>query len=120
MMYEDVYKELLAIGRKHEFRPDVPLEAEDFFRDLVSRYNGPGEMLSTWLEEQAIKYYRSLVKPPEWLQDPEWPVFQGKPMLFVGQVDLPEGSTPLLNHSASFFIFWDYESGVTKVVVQAD
>jgi hypothetical protein len=113
MNYEDVYETLIAVGRKYGFRPDVPLEAEDFFRELVSTYSGPDDQFVVWLEEQAVKYYCSLVKPPRWLQEPEWPLFQGQPMQFVGQVDLPEGSTPLLRHNASYLVFLDYDSGAT-------
>jgi hypothetical protein len=120
MNYDDVYDNLIAVGRKYGFRPDVPLEAEDFFRDLVLSYAGPERGFLAWLDEQAVKHYRSLVRPPQWLQDPEWPIFQGKPMLFVGQVDLPEGSTALLRHSAAFYVFWDYDTGNSKVVVQAE
>ncbi len=119
MNYDDVYADMFAVGRKHHFRPDVPIEGEDFFRKLVSSYTGPTESFVTWLEEQAVKYYRFMVKPPDWLQGPEWPIFQGKPMLFVGQADLPRGSNSFLKHDASFYVFWDYDTGSTRVVIQA-
>ncbi|MHC5542822.1 hypothetical protein ACYOEI_31745 [Singulisphaera rosea] len=120
MDYDDAYETLIAVGRKYGFRPDIPLEAEDFFRDLVSLYSGSIGGLAAWLEDQVIEFYRSLVNPPKWLQDPEWPFFGGKPMQFVGQVDLPEGSTLLLRHNASYYVFLDYNTGSTKVIVQAD
>jgi hypothetical protein len=40
-------------------------------------------------------------------------------MLFVSQIDLPQGSNPILNHDASCYVFLDDETGNTQVVVQA-
>jgi hypothetical protein len=123
MNYDDekVYEMLLDVCLKHGCRPDVPIEAEDFFRELVATYSGSEEGFAHWLEEQVVRQFRSIRNRPEWLQSPEWPVFQGKPMLFVGQIDLPEGSTAILNHNASFYVFWDYGgTGSTKVIVQAE
>jgi hypothetical protein len=119
MDYDGVIETLMAVGAKYGFRPDVPFESEDYFRELVSTYTGPEERFSNWLEEQVSKSFRSLMKPPEWLQSPEWPIFQGRPMLYVGQIDLPRGSNPILNHDASYYVFLDYETGSTQVVVQA-
>jgi hypothetical protein len=118
--YESCYRNLIAVGRKYGFRPDVPLDAEDFFRKLVASYTGNDDDFMPWLDEQAKRYYASLLLSPRWIQDPEWPLFQGEPMLFVGQVDIPFGASSLLNHEASFYVFWDRTTGATKVVVQAD
>jgi hypothetical protein len=120
MTYDEIYEDLITIGQKHGFRPDVPIETEDFFRDLVASYRGPNDHLLSWLDEEAVKNYRFLVHLPRWLQEPEWPLIGGRPMTFVGQIELPKGSAPALNHSAAFYVFWDSGTGATKVVVQAD
>jgi hypothetical protein len=119
MNYEDAYIPLMSIGRKHGFRPDVPVEAEDFFRNMVSTYSGNSDNFAAWAEARILDSYISFCKPPDWLQDPEWPFYLGKPMFFVGQVDMLTGNTPLLNHDASYFVFINYDTGVTKVIIQA-
>jgi hypothetical protein len=68
MGYDEVYEILLDVGRQYGFRPDIPIEAEDFFRALVSTYSGPKERFIPWLEEQAVKYYQSLANRPQWLK----------------------------------------------------
>jgi hypothetical protein len=118
--YDDVFEVLLEVCPTHGCLPDVPIESEAFFRELVSRYSGPAEAFRNWLEEQLTLFFRFMVKPPNWIQDPEWPLFQGRPMIFIGQIDLPLGSTSILNHTASYYVFMDYETGCTQVVSQAD
>ncbi|MDE5721748.1 MAG: hypothetical protein K2I30_03280 [Clostridia bacterium] len=39
-------------------------------------------------------------KPPEWIQDPEWPLRNGKPMVFKGQYDIKDGCR---------YVFYDEE-----------
>jgi hypothetical protein len=41
-------------------------------------------------------------------------------MLFVGQIDLRRGCNSFLNHDASYYVFLDWNTGATQVIVQAD
>src|SRR3954453_20298791 len=110
MDYDNVFETLMKLGNRHGVRPDVPLESEDFFRDLVSSYAGLNANFSSWLDREISTQFRYILKPPEWLQGPEWPVFQGRPMLFVGQIDLPLGSNDQFHHDASYYVFLDHET----------
>lgn len=40
------------------------------------------------IKAQAKKDFRHLKKPPKWLQDYSWPISNGKPLVFVGQLEL--------------------------------
>ena len=120
MDYESAFRPLLVAGRKYGIRPDVPAESDAYFRDLISKYRGRDEDLIAWLEDHISSVFRSFGERPVWVQDPEWPVFKGRPMTFVGQIERTIRSTPLLNHDACFYVFWDTETGATKVVIQAD
>lgn len=120
MDYDDVYELLVRMGLKYDFRPDIPLEAESLMRDLVASYNGPEQDFSLWLETEVKSRYRSIGRRPEWIQDPDWPLAEARPMVFVGQIDVPSGATQHLKHDASFYVFWDPLTGRTAVVVQSD
>jgi hypothetical protein len=119
MDYDSAFETLMTVGAKYGVRPDVPIESEDFFRELISRYSGLESGFSSWLDQELASQFRCVLKRPEWLQSPEWPIFQGRPMMFVGQIDYPIGSNQVFNHDASYYVFLDYETGTTKTVVQA-
>jgi uncharacterized protein YwqG len=46
--------------------------------------------LQSWLKEKIKTDFRYLKKQPKWLQSPEWPIGNGKPMVFLGQIDISE------------------------------
>ena len=102
--------------RRCGVRPDVPLEAEAFTRELLRNYKGGRDTLANWYGEQLELNYRSLDDPPEWIQDPEWAFDGGRPMVFVGQLE----RTVDRHGTLVFYIFWNPKTGATKVVTQAD
>jgi hypothetical protein len=53
--------------------------------------------------EAIAEDFRYLKKPPKWLQDAKWPFADGKPLLFVGQLDLAD----LLHDDAQVYVFLD-------------
>jgi hypothetical protein len=59
-----------------------------------------------WLESSIPQHFLALRKRPEWLQNPEWPFADGKPMIFVGQIDLPKADAPNVFHDdTSLYVF---------------
>lgn len=120
MNYDDSLDLLFRVCRRHACRPDVPLESEEYFRALTERYAGAAEAFEEWLDQQLRDSFRSLTKAPEWLQGPEWPLYNGQPMTFVGQLDVRRAPASVLSYDATFFVFWDTASGETRVVIQAD
>lgn len=120
MNYDDNLDLLFRVCGRHACRPDVPLESEEYFRALTERYVGPPETFEHWLDHQIKDSFRSLTKTPEWLQGPEWPFHNGKPMTFVGQIDVRRAPVTVLSYDATFYVFWDTASGETRVVIQGD
>ncbi|MDR2013280.1 MAG: hypothetical protein LBQ20_09635 [Rhodanobacter sp.] len=41
-----------------------------------------------WLKAKLLSAFQCLKKPPKWLQDAMWPIQEGKPLIFVGQLEL--------------------------------
>lgn len=117
MTLEDVYEELLAIVSARGARPDVPLEAESFFADWVGRFTGSKEELLDLARSNAARWFRWLDQPPRWIQDSEWQYSGGKPMVFLGQFDVP-ARVGLFHDEASIYVFMDETSGEIKTVTQ--
>ena len=114
MTYESAFGAIAQAGRKLGFHPIVPLGTQDFLRDLLSTYTGRPEGFEDWFLGAASLAYRSLNGRPRWLQDPEWPMAKGRPMVFVGQID-----KSFATNKTSFYVFWDQEvTGATRVIVQ--
>ncbi|HAD75232.1 MAG TPA: hypothetical protein DCG16_05570 [Gemmatimonadetes bacterium] len=91
---------------------------EDRLGPLVAiRFDGPRDGFLDWFARWAASTFRSLSGRPEWEQNPEWLYFDGVPMTFVGQVSVPPELSGL-HDVASFYVFWDRDSGVTETVVQ--
>jgi len=117
MTFNDVYEDLLVIVSEAGARPDMPYEAEIFFTQLVDGFEGSRDELLDHVRANVVTWFRSLDAPPDWLQDAEWAFFDGRPMVFVGQIELPPERTGL-HDAAAFFVFWDREAGVTETVIQ--
>ena len=86
-------------------------QAEEFWRDLWDRYDGPEDDDSrvAWVQDQVPRYFRSLTTLPRWIQNPNWPFAGGKPMIFVGQLDVDVKAGNLaaqfFHHDVSYYLF---------------
>jgi hypothetical protein len=55
-------------------------------------------------------------KPPKWIQSPDWPTRNGKPLVFVGQlsVDAPE----LFHDKGAAYVFYNPDTGGFETVAE--
>lgn len=89
---------------------------------VISKYPGPPKerAFKKWLREnwEELNPYPTIGrKKPRWIQEPEWPTDKkGKPLTFIGQVDV-RGSK-VLSEDSSYYIFQDLWTGEAVVVVQ--
>ena len=93
---------------------DPPVE---FILPLIP--NDPGmdktkkkQLLKQRLEEAFI----CAAKPPNWIQSPDWPIINGKPLVFVGQLalDLPD----MFHDSGMLYVFYSPDDGAFETVAQ--
>jgi hypothetical protein len=112
--YDDrkIYYLLSSVCNRYGVDPSIPRESRQLFRELLSQYDGPTDRASVtaWLKEQIPRHFVSLRRRPKWIQSPEWPFANGKPMIFAGQIDLNreerEKVTPTLYHDdTSLYVF---------------
>jgi hypothetical protein len=67
-------------------------EARAFVDGLYDEYVAQGQPkdLIGWLRERIRGEFRYVMSPPVWaLETPSWPFRDGRPMIFISQVDLP-------------------------------
>lgn len=101
MTFDEMIPDLFRILSQAGARPDVPIEAEEFFTRIVSDYTDR-ESCCQYIEEHLFDWFRCFQGRPDWIQDPDWPWAGGKPMVFVGSMDAPPGA---FHDDARFFLF---------------
>ena len=118
MISDDIYFELLEIVSEVGARPDLGSGADAFFEGIVSSFEGTREALLAYVKDNLRVWFRCVSKYPEWYQSEDWQYSNGRPMLYLGHVDMPARSGPF-DQDSRFFLFWDSENGETKTVMQS-
>jgi hypothetical protein len=78
--------------------------------------NREGDELRQWLENRLLALFQFIKSPPQWLQQPEWPIGPNGPLLFLGVVDTED----YLGHGEQVFVFYDTHDGTTSAVIQTE
>ena len=117
MTFECLYPELLALVSEVGARPDVPLESEIFFTDIIEAFPSSKEECLAYIRSNLQQWFRCIGSLPEWIQDADWPFSEGKPMIFVGQTEVPPG-TIWFHDTAFFYHFWNADTGETRSIIQ--
>ena len=68
------------------------------------------------IKERLKEYFRCVDQPPKWIQSPEWPIREGKPLVFVGQV--PIDAPDLFHDKGAAYVFYDPAHGGFEAVAQ--
>ncbi|MBT2371589.1 hypothetical protein [Pseudomonas fluorescens] len=108
--YEDLFNLTLKVQPKWLSLPS------DYLSMLIEEQkNLSPKELQSWLKEKIKSDFRYLKTPPKWLQSPEWPIEGGKPMVFLGQLDISELSHDL----AQAYLFFDEGKKTFHTITQA-
>ena len=68
------------------------------------------------IRERLKEHFRFMSKPPSWIQRPDWPIRNGKPLFFLGQIAV---SAPALFHdNGTVYLFYDSVDGTFVTVAQ--
>ena len=108
---------LLDLGIEYGFDPTSSIEMEDFMMSMLSEFSEQNGDLQEWMRSRLKGCFRCVKDSPVWIQNPDWQVESGRPMWFVGQVDIP-AAQGVFHDDASFYIFWDNETGAIRCVMQ--
>ena len=116
---EDTLEMLYELGEELEIDPLSSAESENYFYGLLSNYQGKKEELRSYLREQIKQDFKYLEDMPEWLQESDWQFHNGRPMCFVGQMEVKVNQDGYI-HILMFYVFWDMDTGITETIIQSD
>ncbi len=68
------------------------------------------------IKERIKEQFRFVSKPPAWVQSGDWPIRNGKPLVFIGQI--PIDAPDLFHDSGAVFLFYDPVNGGFETVAQ--
>ena len=92
----------------------VSIEDEDFLNKIIE--SAPKDLSKTdqkkWIKDKIKSLFLFDTKPPRWIQEPEWPIVDGKPLVFMKQ------TKESLNDERVFYTFYNPESGKETIVTQ--
>jgi hypothetical protein len=77
-----------------------------------------GPELKNWLRARLLELFRFHKKPPKWIQSPAWPIADGRPLYFLGQIKLE--NCEHFHDEAVAYLFFDPASGQTETVFQVN
>jgi hypothetical protein len=93
------------------------LDIDDIFLNneiiLKAPKQSKGEM-KIWIENKIKEMFRYATKPPCWIQSPEWPILNGRPLVFLCQQDINN----YFHDKATVYIFFDELSEKIETVLQ--
>jgi hypothetical protein len=101
-------EELRFIGMIHsvsedEFAASVNEdEGQVFVKAIYTEFVKEGKPKNSrkWVRENLKKCFLYVSKPPSWVgSSPNWPFFEGKPMVFIEQLAVPETQVSM-NHAS--------------------
>ena len=89
---------------------------EPYARTLIAEAGTrQGVELKSWFKTEISRRFRSAVRAPKWLQSPCWPIRDGVPLVFLGQV----ATGKLLHDQAQVYIFMNPDSLEIMTIVQS-
>lgn len=98
---------------------DSCCESEKYIREQLLSQIDPNlskQKMKSWLKEKIKKWYPHM-KIPKWIQSPNWPFSNGKPMMFMGQVNLDNSTC--FHDTTSLYVFFCIDTGEYKVIKQS-
>jgi hypothetical protein len=114
-----------SISKKHSEIYNLMLVTQPKYLDIDSKffekYILPNDKnLSKAALTQAIKnnfnqYFKFQSKPPKWLQNQQWLIKKGKPLYFVGQLELKQES---FHDNGVVYVFLNTETGEIETIKQ--
>lgn len=68
------------------------------------------------IKERLKALFKYIDKPPRWIQSPDWPIRDGKPLIFLGQIaiDAPE----LFHDTGAAYLFYDPDKREFETISQ--
>lgn len=93
-------------------KPNWVSFSTEYFRELLKSCTGSNKKETERNISDRIKLdFKFINKKPNWLQDPNWPTMNNKPLLFISQVDI----STIKHDKAYAYIFTDSNGNYTVI-----
>jgi hypothetical protein len=92
---------------------DVPVDWLNQ-RVLSAAGNRKKKELRDWLRQRLVEMFKYRDKPPKWIQSPNWPINENGPLVFLGQMRIPN----YFHDEAVAYVFHDPKTGRCETVIQ--
>jgi hypothetical protein len=73
-----------------------------------------GKELRDWLRTRLLELFKYRDKPPKWIQNPNWTISENGPLVFLGQMRIPD----YFHDEAAAYLFHDPKTGCCETVIQ--
>lgn len=108
-LYEKEVKYKLSIQPSY-----IEIEDDEFLDNIIKE--APKELCMSkkklWIKNKIKEKFKYDSRPPRWIQDPEWPIVNGKPLVFKKQ------SRQIINDERVFYTFYDPDTLEETVIMQ--
>jgi len=104
-----------AVKLRQAIQPSyVEIEDDEYFDSIIS--SAPNDLNEAqkkkWLKDKIKDLFRYDKSYPRWIQSPEWPIIDGKPLVFKSQ------TKRVLDDERVWYTFYDPDTGKETVIVQ--
>lgn len=72
--------------------------------------------LKSFIKTKYSELFAYQSKPPKWIQNPQWPIKNDKPLFFLAQVDIKD--CPFFHDNGSIYLFLDPQTGTVETIQQ--
>jgi len=89
---------------------------------FIEKYITPKESsmtkkeIKTYMRMKFKEYFQFDKKPPKWIQNPEWPIIDDKPLFFVGQFEIKDSN--IYHDNGSIYLFIDLDTEKITTITQ--
>lgn len=96
----------------------IDIEDEEFLNSIIkaSPTNLSKDKRIKWCKNRILELFKYVNNPPEWLQNPEWPIVEGQPLIFIKQSHKVDDYTT----NSIKYIFYNQNTKEEVVVEQFD
>ena len=108
-VYVKSFKFLMSI------QPSYILVEDEYFLNKIITQAPEGLKKSEknkWIKNRIKEMFKYDVKPPRWIQDPEWPIINGKPLVFKSQ------TRQRIEDERVFYTFYDPDTLEETIITQ--
>lgn len=87
-----------------------------YFEEIGATFDGNNKKdVKLMIKEKVSSDFKFIKSAPKWIQDQFWPLSEGKPMVFIGELDMGT----LMHDTSRVFVFYDQSSNTFKNIVQS-